>query len=117
MSKIKDSAALAVALIESAYAAGKEVNPPHRVADQVAELFRIGAGVSRRAVQACNGPWNDDIAKRAERADRRAESRANEILAEYGAVAFIGGDPRGYVFRAVLSTKASNCFGGHWGIV
>lgn len=106
--------------------------PPHVAARDALALIKIGAGVARWAVRECNGhgrqvwhqpsgrwlwTWGEDDALKHRLADQRAEKKANEIAARYGATVKIGGDPRGYTLRLILITGRTNTMGNDgWGI-
>lgn len=101
---------------------------PHVAAREALALIRIGAGVSRWAVKACNGivryhgngissgTWyeSDEAAK--DKADARALAKAQAIADRYGATVAIGGDPRGYVLRLRLASRARLSGDDGWGV-
>lgn len=121
---------------------GAKVYHPETVAADALALIRIGRGVSRWAVRACNGEghqiysevwgsdgshrpgrwewrWNetDDAAK--DKADARALAKLQAIADRYGATVKLGSDPRGYVVKLILASGRHNTWGGAsdgWGV-
>lgn len=99
------------------------VQNPHIIARGALALLRIGRGVARREVQACNGieryqgngiwcgTWTeaDDESKR--RLDDKAKEAGDAIAARYGATVHIGGDRHGATFRLVPSYARPAAFG------
>lgn len=126
----------AKSLAQFAYA---ESPHPETVATDALALIRIGRGVARWAVRACNGEghlvwgfrhgestrsapgwaWDesDDAAK--DKADARALAKLQAIADRYGATVKLGGDPRGYVVKLILASGRHNTWGGAsegWGV-
>lgn len=103
---------------------------PEAVAADALALIRIGAGVARWAVLACNGiersingrwqsTWWDEDDARKEKADKRALAKLQAIADRYGATVKLGGDPRGYVVKLQLASGRHNTMGGStdgWGV-
>lgn len=108
---------------------------PEVVAADALALIKIGRGVARWAVRACNGEgrervqypggqwgnkWDeaDDAAK--DKANDRARVKLQAIADRYGAKVKLGGDPRGYVVKLILASGRHNTWGGAadgWGVV
>lgn len=101
----------------------------HAAARDALALLRIGKGVSRRAVQACNGidryqgngifypTWTEADEAAKEKADAKALKAAQAIADRYLAKVTLGGDPRGYVMRLYVASGATNGFSGDgWGV-
>ncbi|MFC5392647.1 hypothetical protein [Bosea vestrisii] len=109
------------------------LHPEVAAADALA-LIRIGAGVARWAVRACNGEgrervhygngqwgnkWDDADTAAHDKADERALAKLQAIADRYGATVKIGGDPRGYVVKLILASGRHNTWGGAsdgWGV-
>jgi hypothetical protein len=103
---------------------------PHRAAKDALALIRIGKGVARRAVDACNGimrydatlrrsvaTWTPEDEDRRNRLDEKAKTKAQEIALHYAASVTIGGDPRGFVMRLNFDHKRTNGFSQDgWGV-
>lgn len=106
----------------------------YSVTEDALALIRIGRGVSRWAVKACNGEghwhydettrrggwrWNETDDKAKEKADDRARAKLQAIADRYGAKVKLGGDPRGYVVKLILASGRHNTWGGAsdgWGV-
>lgn len=113
------------------------------VAADALALLRIGAGVARWAVRACNGEghqimvasvpresggyspgrwewrWTDKDDAAKEKADASALAKLQAIADRYGATVKLGGDPRGYVVKLILASGRHNTWGGAsdgWGV-
>lgn len=109
------------------------LHPDVTAADALA-LIRIGNGVARWAVRACNGEghrvthpasggwcwqWDDSDNIAHEKADARALAKLQAIADRYGATVKLGGDPRGYVVKLRLASGRHNTWGGApdgWGV-
>lgn len=99
---------------------------PIAVARDALALLRIGRQASTLAVRQCNGEghwadgrwnWNDADDARAEKHRTTIRKNAQKIADDYGATIELGGDPRGYVLRLHLASKASNTFTSDgWGV-
>lgn len=107
---------------------------PETVAADALALIKIGAGVARWAVKACNGEgtwkpyasgggsgwhWGDENDAAKEKADARALAKLQAIADRYGAKVKLGGDPRGYVVKLILASGRHNTWGGAadgWGV-
>lgn len=96
---------------------------PHLNARHGLDLIRIGKRVATRAVRACNGEgwekyghWTEKDKARRERADAKAQAKAQSIADEYGARVELGGDPRGYVMRLHMRSGRKNGWGDGWGV-
>ena len=94
---------------------------PHLAAELARKLMRLAATADRLAVEGCNGPngvermdgkrieqWENDLAKR----DERAEARIQKLCAEHGIEVETSGDPRGYVVKIKLTGQHGNTMGG-----
>lgn len=140
--KTKHAATLAAVLMGEARdghhlnpAAPKQMVPhPETVAADALALIRIGKGVARWAVRACNGEgtwkpyasgggsgwhWGDDDDAAKDKADERARAKLQAIADRYGATVKLGGDPRGYVVKLILASGRHNTMGGApdgWGV-
>lgn len=142
-STTKHAATLAALLmIESGSAKAKRhardrgrTTPPHPevVAADALALLRIGKGVARWAVRACNGEgerywqdgkrwawrWDDTHDAAHAKADAKALAKLHAIADHYGATVKLGGDPRGYVVKLILASGRHNTWGGAesgWGV-
>lgn len=142
--KAKHLATLAAVLMAEAFREhvsirDRALRHPETVAADALALIRIGRGVARWAVRACNGEghrvwgfrhgestrsapgwaWDesDDAAK--DKADARALAKLQAIADRYGATVKLGGDPRGYVVKLILASGRHNTWGGAsdgWGV-
>ena len=107
---------------------------PETVAADALALIKIGAGVARWAVKACNGEgtwkpyasgggggwhWGEEHDTAKDKADARALAKLQAIADRYGAKVKLGGDPRGYVVKLILASGRHNTWGGApdgWGV-
>lgn len=114
-------------------AASAKLSHPETVAADALALIRIGKGVARWAVRACNGEgerywqdgkrlawrWDDTHDAAHAKADAKALAKLQAIADRYGATVKLGGDPRGYVVKLHLANGRHNTWGGAesgWGV-
>lgn len=142
--KAKHLATLAAVLMAEAWdghcpayqGTDKYAPKPHAesVAADALALIRVGRGVARWAVRACNGEghwhydeptrrggwrWDETDDKAKDKADDRARAKLQAIADRYGATVKLGGDPRGYVVKLILASGRHNTWGGAadgWGV-
>lgn len=69
---------------------------PHRIAEDVMLLSRMGAAAETIAVRLCNGDINQD---QFEKRKGSIAKRLKEVEETYSVRFGIGGDPRGYVLK------------------
>lgn len=94
---------------------------PGFAAEIAAKLARVAVALDRLAVRECNVQRDERETAADDRKEENLEKRARKIVADYlpGAECNFNGDPRGYVFKLRVPSRAYNTFGGGeegWGV-